>query len=331
MKKGRFSREPVYRMLGALRAMVWLAADCNIQFRAVDTGVLHEARVRATANYPLKERGWCSRVWRYRQARCKSAWEGIVRKTIAGRKAVCDICHAGLQMFSVPVYNNGRLVGMLLCSQIPHKSEGWSFRRQVKYVRDLPVKTGEWKERYGMSGSYPTDRMMEILEQCRIATEAALSYSGSVGSPAVVDAIAQNDTEMMEGAAGPAQEFQQPLVARARKFLENHLEKRVTLKSLASSIGCSPITLTRKFRKSTGESIPAFINRLRVRKAEPLLSSSALSMSEILRSTGFTDARSFRRIFRREVGLSPRDYRQQRWLKSRGLSVEPVEKSGRTG
>lgn len=176
MKREWVFDEPVLRMLGALRAIVLLSADCNIQFRSVKTGILHEARVRSTANYPVKEKGWCSRVWRYRQARCKSTWEGIVRRTIAGRKTVCDVCHAGLQLFSIPVFVNNRLIGMLLCSQIPHKSEGSSFKKLLTYVRDLPVPESEWKARYRMTGSFPTARMTEILEQCRIATELSLIH-----------------------------------------------------------------------------------------------------------------------------------------------------------
>jgi AraC-like DNA-binding protein len=209
------------------------------------------------------------------------------------------------------------MVGMILCSQMPHKSEGGSFRKQLSYVRDLPVPVGLWRSRYNETVSYPTERMLEILDQVRVATEVALSYS------------AEPKTGIREfqipsvGDDSPAKEnFPSPVVAenvveRAKRHLGRHLHERVPLKRLAMDIGCSPVTLTRKFRRETGTSIPAYLNSLKVREAETMLSTTLLSISEICGSLGFADERHFRRVFRLASGLSPREFRQAKWIKGR--------------
>jgi len=313
-------KEPVLRLLGTIRAILQLSAKCNIQYRSVGSGLLHEARIRSMGKYPEGD-SWCAQAWRHRQVQCKSSWNGIVRRTIADRKTVCGTCPSGLQQFSVPVFRNGRLVGMLLCSQLPSKSEGGSFIKQLRYVNDLPVPRHTWKYWYGKTASFPTQTMLDILEQCRIATEVALTFSGDSNRENLEirsSAVAADNPAVAGNISSPDAES---IVERAKRHLSLHLHERISLKRLALDIGGSPVTLTRRFKKETGTGIPAFLNELRMKEAATLLSSTVLSIREIFSSLGFSEARHFRRVFRNHTGLSPREFRQKKWTKDRIIRV----------
>ena len=80
---------------------------------------------------------------------------------------------------------------------------------------------------------------------------------------------------------------------------------------LASVAALSRRSLTRRFRNATGESLTAYIQRSRVEAAMQALEGSQLSFEEITVRCGYDDVRSFRRLFRRHAGLSPREYRQR--------------------
>ena len=71
----------------------------------------------------------------------------------------------------------------------------------------------------------------------------------------------------------------------------------------------SPRTLKRRFKKATGFTLISYIHELRLKQAKQLLEQSALSMMEICEQVGYADMSYFRRIFARQMGMTPVEYR----------------------
>ena len=59
-----------------------------------------------------------------------------------------------------------------------------------------------------------------------------------------------------------------------------------------------------------GESIPNYVNKLRIEDAKGLLKSTSLSTTEIAYLVGYTDSNYFSALFKEKVGVSPREYRK---------------------
>ena len=53
------------------------------------------------------------------------------------------------------------------------------------------------------------------------------------------------------------------------------------------------------------------MQRMRVERAKALLEATHLSFEEIVERCGYTDASSFRKLFKRATTLTPADYRQR--------------------
>lgn len=104
-------------------------------------------------------------------------------------------------------------------------------------------------------------------------------------------------------------------VDRLLVHLHTHYGDPVTLPDLASRFATNRTTLAARFREKTGASIGEYLRRLRVRVAEVLLRDTGIPVIEIMERVGFADPSQFGRLFRRETGLSPSEYRQRHsWM-----------------
>ena len=65
-----------------------------------------------------------------------------------------------------------------------------------------------------------------------------------------------------------------------------------------------------RFKEIVGESPQQFLVRKRVEAAEGLLADGTLSCTEIAYQCGFSNSAQFSAIFKREKGITPRQYQQ---------------------
>jgi AraC family L-rhamnose operon transcriptional activator RhaR/AraC family L-rhamnose operon regulatory protein RhaS len=98
-------------------------------------------------------------------------------------------------------------------------------------------------------------------------------------------------------------------------YMEEHLDRSVSLKELAAYAAMSTSTLNRQFKLSTGWSPVDFHIHRRISYASKLLLTTDLSMERISEQTGFSDANYFARQFRTHMRMSPREYKQL-WTKA---------------
>ena len=110
------------------------------------------------------------------------------------------------------------------------------------------------------------------------------------------------------------------LVARAQRWMEKSLAQGFSLAELARHLAVSERTLNRRFKRATGEAPLHYLQSLRVDVAKRLLENKGLNVDAVSARVGYSDLSTFRRLFRRETGLSPREYqcRFSRPSKQRG-------------
>ena len=113
------------------------------------------------------------------------------------------------------------------------------------------------------------------------------------------------------------------LVARAQRWMEKSLQQGFSLAELAQHLAVSERTLNRRFKLATGEAPLHFLQTLRVDVAKRLLETKGLNVDAVSARVGYGDLSTFRRLFKRETGLSPREYQRRfsRNAPSRGSSA----------
>lgn len=100
-----------------------------------------------------------------------------------------------------------------------------------------------------------------------------------------------------------------PRVLAARTFIDDHYAEDISVADIAAASKISPSRLSGLFRRETGASVMAYRNELRLVKAAQLLLHSNLRIADIGQRVGYTEQAFFSRIFRKHLGMSPRQYR----------------------
>ena len=103
-----------------------------------------------------------------------------------------------------------------------------------------------------------------------------------------------------------------PKVKRAILLMEQHVGRALPLEELACKLDLSPRQLERLFKAQTGKSPQTFAKHMRLRTAAWLLTSSDRTVADIATSCGFSDASHLGREFRKQFGMPPVAFREQR-------------------
>ena len=92
-------------------------------------------------------------------------------------------------------------------------------------------------------------------------------------------------------------------------YVENHLSDRITLEETARHFYVSVSTITQLFRQKMGTSFYRCVTQQRLIAAKALINEGK-SLESVSREVGFADYSSFYRAFKKEYGITPRQYTQ---------------------
>ncbi len=104
----------------------------------------------------------------------------------------------------------------------------------------------------------------------------------------------------------------QVLVRKAMAYIHSNYADPITREDLARHVGMSEDYLTYCFRQELGMTPIDYLNRYRVLQAQRLLVDTDKSITTIALDVGFSSSSYFSRMFRRQVGQSPEEYRRNR-------------------
>ncbi|MDR7370022.1 AraC family transcriptional regulator [Flavobacterium aquidurense] len=93
------------------------------------------------------------------------------------------------------------------------------------------------------------------------------------------------------------------------EFIKNSPEEPFTIKSLSKKSGLSPNKLQEGFKMIHNRTVNDYITHMRVLKAELLIRTSDLNISEIVYCIGFTSRSYFSKIFKQKFNCSPKEYK----------------------
>lgn len=101
------------------------------------------------------------------------------------------------------------------------------------------------------------------------------------------------------------------LAHKIKKYLNSNFALRITLDSLSNHFFYSKPTIVNAFKKAYGKSINEFLLETRLTHAVHLLTGTTDSIRHISEQCGFSDQNYFSKVFIREYGITPSQYRLQ--------------------
>ena len=103
------------------------------------------------------------------------------------------------------------------------------------------------------------------------------------------------------------------IIDKAREFIQdNYKNDEMSLQTVASYVNVSSNHFSAIFRRETGETFIDYLTRVRMDNAKDLLTCTSMKTSEIGFEVGYKDPHYFSYIFKKTIGMSPKEYRRMK-------------------
>lgn len=99
-------------------------------------------------------------------------------------------------------------------------------------------------------------------------------------------------------------------IAQTLSFIAQHLDQPLTIKGLADGVYLSETQFKKLFKQQTHFAVMQYVSKLRIEKAQALLTHTDYPLQMIGEQIGYKDLSAFSRKFSQYVGLSPTQFRQ---------------------
>lgn len=99
------------------------------------------------------------------------------------------------------------------------------------------------------------------------------------------------------------------LVRKVLTQIDSDLTADLSLRTQAEYLNINPSYLSTLFRKETGYTLTEYVNKKRIEHAIFLLNTTNLQIQMIAQSCGIPDVNYFTKTFKKHIGMTPKDYR----------------------
>ncbi len=101
-------------------------------------------------------------------------------------------------------------------------------------------------------------------------------------------------------------------VEEAKKYIMGHIsDPNLSLNDVAGHVGLSPNYLSSIFKKVTGETFVRNITNMKMEHAKELLRTTKMTTADVAESVGYSDPNYFISVFRRNCGMTTKEYRRK--------------------
>lgn len=101
------------------------------------------------------------------------------------------------------------------------------------------------------------------------------------------------------------------LISQALEHTHANYMNKLTLKKLSDYLHVSESYLSKLFKSETGIGFTQYLNEIRIKHSQELLTSTKMSIVEIALYVGYEDQSYFTKVFKKQVGITPKKYRSQ--------------------
>lgn len=102
------------------------------------------------------------------------------------------------------------------------------------------------------------------------------------------------------------------VINKAREFINNNYsDPNISLNSVAANVNLSPTHFSTIFSQETGENFIEYLTKVRMKKAMEYLRTTTQKSVEIAYNVGYNDPHYFSYLFKKVVGITPKEFRNE--------------------
>ncbi|MCW4469451.1 helix-turn-helix domain-containing protein [Flavobacterium sp. MFBS3-15] len=143
--------------------------------------------------------------------------------------------------------------------------------------------------------------LLEVYCSRKVAVKAAKVFS--------IDLDRNRQTYF--GTFMPSQDHGDDLVKQAQEEIKKKFSTANTIEELIIDVPASRRNLVRRFKQVTGITPIEYLQKTRIEAAKQMLEQSRYSILEVMLESGYNDLKTFRTLFKKTVGMTPKMYREK--------------------
>jgi transcriptional regulator GlxA family with amidase domain len=110
-------------------------------------------------------------------------------------------------------------------------------------------------------------------------------------------------------------------ILKSQSYIEEHYASDLSIEKVSALCHTGKRNFIRRFKAATHNTPIEYLQRVRVEAAKKVLENEDCPLDEVMDRTGYVDIKTFRLVFKRLTGLSPRDYRKRYSRKESGSAA----------
>lgn len=216
---------------------------------------------------------------------CVKRHQKVLQKCESG--AFCGCCYAGVGEFVYPVHHQNRIYGFISVSG------------------------------YRMGATDAKAEHFACKHGIDVAQNAELTHRFLDPHPptfAEVDAVIRPLVVLLETYFQHVQEepgTNTTLYHKILRYVTENCHSKITMADLAQKFHYSVSTISHLFAAASGQSLPEYLDTLRIEEAKWYLANSETPVSEIARFLGYSSSNYFSSVFRKKCGITPKKFRTE--------------------
>jgi YesN/AraC family two-component response regulator len=195
--------------------------------------------------------------------------------------------------------------GMAVLRLIPETKKRWPSAPIVMITMQNSAELALWALRSRVFDLLVKPVARQEIDRCMRRVRGVLQARRSQTERIPQGSIGQLPTEARyRPHTAPPTRLQLALAHVAKHYLRHIPESEVAL-----ACEMSPSRFCREFKAAFGVTFLEYLSSYRIDKAKRLLANPTISVTDVAAAVGFTDPSYFTRVFRKQEGVSPTEYR----------------------
>lgn len=179
----------------------------------------------------------------------------------------------------------------------------FSGSQNIENIRNRATELGVLLSRISMEKGLPSDLAFEMNRDLFRNIRSAENFTAVCNI--LREFLKAHGTALIQLRKMPGSD----IVRRAVQIISDHFAEPLTLETTAETLGVSHYYLSRVFKNCVGMGFRDFVNHVRIEQSKLLLRGTDMTLVEIAISVGFSDQSYFSKVFKRTVGVTPKQYR----------------------
>lgn len=190
----------------------------------------------------------------------------------------------------------------ILLDEWSHEMEkgGYSKKTIERYTMELIVSLHRQFEHWQSTGtSFPLDELLENIERLDTFKDVMKDIKAGLGK------------WLSEIGRQPAKEDSRLAIEKAVKYIESNYHRDLGIDELAEYVYLSTSHFCSLFKQETEYTFLEYLTKCRIEKACFMLLNTDMKVFQIASMIGYQDAKYFTQVFKKLIGMTPSEYREQ--------------------